>query len=173
MTEAEQPIQILDTSSCRTRWAPASIRGGAPFCRDYRFLEAEAMLQVRADRRTFRPFGLRAAGPARPPMNWLNSGRGDRPLPSKFTCTLKYGDVFRQELPGGGGWGDPLERDPAAVLADVRNELVSVEAARAITASPSTAGWTVDAAATGPCAPGCAGAAAGRPSRTRPAPRGG
>ena len=28
-------------------------------------------------------------------------------------------------LAGAGGWGDPLERDPAAVLRDVRNELLS------------------------------------------------
>jgi len=31
---------------------------------------------------------------------------------------------------GGGGWGDPLERDPEAVRADVVAELVSREAAR-------------------------------------------
>ena len=44
--------------------------------------------------------------------------------------TMKRGDVFRHEQPGPGGWGDPLERDPARVLRDVRNELVSVGAAR-------------------------------------------
>jgi N-methylhydantoinase B len=32
---------------------------------------------------------------------------------------------------GGGGWGDPLDRDPALVLADVREELISSAAARA------------------------------------------
>ena len=31
---------------------------------------------------------------------------------------------------GGGGWGDPLERDTEAVRSDVREELVSKEAAR-------------------------------------------
>jgi N-methylhydantoinase B len=31
---------------------------------------------------------------------------------------------------GGGGWGDPLERDPAAVQADVVEELVSRRSAR-------------------------------------------
>ena len=30
---------------------------------------------------------------------------------------------------GGGGWGDPLDRDPAAVLDDVLDEYVSVDAA--------------------------------------------
>ncbi|MFC7539522.1 hypothetical protein ACFQU2_08695 [Siccirubricoccus deserti] len=38
--------------------------------------------------------------------------------------------MFRLEVPGGGGWGDPLLRDPALVLRDVRNGLVSVAAAR-------------------------------------------
>ena len=44
--------------------------------------------------------------------------------------TMKRGDVFRHEQPGPGGWGDPLERDPERVLRDVRNEFVSVGAAR-------------------------------------------
>lgn len=37
--------------------------------------------------------------------------------------------VFRYLTNGGGGWGDPLDRDPDRVLADVRNEYVSVEGA--------------------------------------------
>ena len=44
--------------------------------------------------------------------------------------TMKRGDVFRHEQPGPGGWGDPLARDPERVLRDVRNEFVSVGAAR-------------------------------------------
>ena len=32
-------------------------------------------------------------------------------------------------LPGGGGYGDPFERDPNAVLEDVLNGYVSIEAA--------------------------------------------
>jgi N-methylhydantoinase B len=31
---------------------------------------------------------------------------------------------------GGGGWGDPLERDPAAVRTDVQEEFISARAAR-------------------------------------------
>jgi N-methylhydantoinase B len=38
---------------------------------------------------------------------------------------IRRGDVFRHVLAGAGGWGDPLERDPAAVLRDVRNEFLS------------------------------------------------
>jgi N-methylhydantoinase B len=59
-------------------------------------------------------------------------------LPSEATFTPV--DLVRQEVPagttamivtaGGGGWGDPLERDPARVAVDVLEELVSREAAR-------------------------------------------
>ena len=55
----------------------------------------------------------------------------NRTLPSKFTMTIKRGDVFRHVLAGAGGWGDPLERDPAAVLKDVKNELLSARKAEA------------------------------------------
>ena len=43
---------------------------------------------------------------------------------------LVPGDEIRLLLPGGGGYGDPLSRDPAAVRQDVRDGLVSLAAAR-------------------------------------------
>jgi len=52
-------------------------------------------------------------------------------LPSKFAMDFKKGDIFRHIHAGGGGWGDPLERDPAAVARDVRNEFISVGKAAA------------------------------------------
>lgn len=51
--------------------------------------------------------------------------------PTKFTnVPLKRGDIVRYVTPGGGGYGDPLQRDPAAVLTDVENGWVSVASAR-------------------------------------------
>jgi N-methylhydantoinase B len=46
------------------------------------------------------------------------------------TAELDYGDVVTCLMAGGGGYGDPLARDPQAVLEDVRAGLVSVESAR-------------------------------------------
>jgi N-methylhydantoinase B len=48
--------------------------------------------------------------------------------------TVTKGDIFRHVLAGAGGWGDPLERDPAKVLKDVRNELLSPPRRRTTTA---------------------------------------
>jgi N-methylhydantoinase B len=130
ITESEQPIEILAYEFITDAMGPGKFRGGAPFRRDYRFVAEEGVLQVRSDRRRFRPYGLYGGGPGRPSMNYLNPERENRPLPSKLTMTIRRGDVFRHEVAGAGGWGDPLERDPEAVLRDVRNELVSPASAR-------------------------------------------
>ena len=57
----------------------------------------------------------------------LASGGG---LDGKGTQTIPSGDRVVIEMPGGGGLGDPLARDPAAVAADVEAGLVSRETAR-------------------------------------------
>jgi N-methylhydantoinase B len=53
------------------------------------------------------------------------------PLVTKTTdVRIKRDGIVRLESPGGGGFGDPLERDPALVARDVRLGYVSVESAR-------------------------------------------
>ena len=82
-------------------------------------------------------------------MNYLNPDAENRPLPSKLTMTIQKGDVFRHEVAGAGGWGDPLERDPQKVLADVRNELLTAaRAEQEYGVVVNTGNWTVDETAT-------------------------
>jgi N-methylhydantoinase B len=131
VTEAEHPIQLLAYEFVADKAGAGKYRGGVPFKRDYRFLQEEAVLQVRGDRKTHRPFGLYGGSPGQPSENYLNPDGENRDLPGKFTMTIKQGDVFRHVLAGAGGWGDPLERDPDAVLRDVRNELLSAAKAEA------------------------------------------
>jgi N-methylhydantoinase B len=44
--------------------------------------------------------------------------------------SLSPGDVYFMRLPGGGGWGDPKQRDRASLLSDMRNGYVSRDGAR-------------------------------------------
>ena len=149
VTESQQPIQILAYEFLADRGGPGKFRGGAPFYRDYRFLEDEAMLQVRSDRRENPAFGLFGGQPGKPSWSYLNPDTERRVLTAKVTTTIRRNDVFRHEIAGPGGWGDPLERDPALVLKDVRNELVSSESARDdYGVVVDRARWTVDEAAT-------------------------
>nr|WP_244197127.1 hydantoinase B/oxoprolinase family protein [Amycolatopsis coloradensis] len=55
---------------------------------------------------------------------------GGADLPSKSRVNLRPDDVVDVILPGGGGYGDPIDRELEAVLADVVDGYVSVEAAR-------------------------------------------
>ncbi|SEC98115.1 hydantoinase B/oxoprolinase family protein [Rhodococcus koreensis] len=48
---------------------------------------------------------------------------------SRQVWQTKTGSILRCLTNGGGGWGDPFARDPERVLADVRNEYVSVAGA--------------------------------------------
>jgi N-methylhydantoinase B len=93
-------------------------------------LAEEGILQVRADRQTHRPYGLQGGGPGAAGRNVLDPGLPTaKKLHAKLTMTLHREQVFRHELPGGGGWGDPLDRDLAAVAKDLRDGLVTVEGA--------------------------------------------
>jgi N-methylhydantoinase B len=77
-------------------------------------------------------------------------------LPNEKNFTPKAGAHIQVPLDaeaivrtgGGGGWGDPLERDPALVCADVAEEFVSREAARAHYGVVFKRGLDVDEAAT-------------------------
>ena len=72
-------------------------------------------------------FGLFGGRAGRGGGLWLNGQEIDHGVRRR----LRAGDSVRFQLMGGGGYGDPLERDPDRVQADVRAGLVSVEAARA------------------------------------------
>jgi N-methylhydantoinase B len=149
VTEAEQPISILSYEFEPDRAGPGKYRGGVPFRRDYRLEADEAMLSVRADRSAVQPFGLYGGSPGAPSENWLDPDGKKRKLPSKPTMQFRKGDVFRHIHAGGGGWGDPLERDPEAVLKDVRNQFVSAARAEAdYGVVIDTASWRVDQDAT-------------------------
>ncbi len=129
--EAENPLEVLDYGIVPDTGGPGKYRGGMALRRTWRMLADEGILQVRSDRATHRPYGLHGGCPGTPSRNVLNPGQPDeQALHAKVTMTLRRGDVFRTELAGAGGWGDPLARDPALIEQDLREGLVSLEAAR-------------------------------------------
>ncbi len=56
--------------------------------------------------------------------------RAVKVAPTVAGAQMETGDQLVYEFGGGGGWGDPFDRDPEAVLEDVWDEYVSVGAAR-------------------------------------------
>ena len=82
-------------------------------------------------RATCPPWGLCGGEPGRPDMfHFEIPGRERFSAPKLENVPLPTGSVVRMETAGGGGWGDPLARDPALVALDVRRGYVSAQAAR-------------------------------------------
>jgi N-methylhydantoinase B len=148
--EAENPLEVLDYAMVPDTAGAGQYRGGVSLRRTWRMLADEGILQVRADRQTHRPYGLQGGGPGAAGRNVLDPDTpGERTLHGKITMTLRRGEIFRHDLPGAGGWGDPMQRDPALVAKDLRDGLVSIEgAARDYGVVASGDPPVIDAAAT-------------------------
>ena len=71
-------------------------------------------------------------------------------LPAKTRGTLEFTDRdYHEATPSaGGGWGDPIERDPALVIADIRDQAVSAAMAREIYGVVAQANGSLDETAT-------------------------
>jgi len=128
--ESEYPLMIERYGYLPDTGGPGKFRGGLALERQYRFLEAEGTLQLRTDRSRHVPYGLAGGRPGTPSRNVLNPGSEDRELPAKCTLTVRRGDVYRHELAGAGGWGDPFTRDPESVRRDVMEEKITAAYAR-------------------------------------------
>ena len=128
--EAEQPLLIERFGLYPDTAGPGKYRGGLSLIRDFRLLAEEATFQLRSDRTDFLPWGVEGGKPGTPTRNYLNPDTDMQELPGKYLMTMKKGDVYRVIQAGGGGYGDPLERDVYAVLEDVQQEKLSVDHVR-------------------------------------------
>jgi N-methylhydantoinase B len=128
--ESEFPTRLVRFELIRDSGGPGQFRGGLGVRREYLNL-AEARFSIRSMKHIIPPHGMEGGRDGRPGDIWINpeTERAKR-LPTRYAdYPLRAGDIFRLDTPGGGGYGDPLARPAERVLADVREELVSPEAA--------------------------------------------
>src|SRR3989338_1460713 len=134
------PVEIIESEfSARLRrfelipdsGGAGTFRGGLGFVREYEILDHEARFSLRSTKHSVAPKGIQEGFPGRTGKCTLNPHtEKEKVLPSRYSDhTLYPGDVVRLETPGGGGLGNPLERDPQKVLSDVLNGYVSQEKA--------------------------------------------
>lgn len=155
------PVEILEASYpvMFTQWAlrpdsagPGRHRGGVGAIYEVEALaEGETDVFLLGERGKFAPFGVDGGGPAAlNRFSWqTEGGEAQPPLVSKVAdVRIRKGQRVRLETPGGGGYGDPFSRDPERVARDVRQGLVSREAARDSYGVAVAADGTLDAAAT-------------------------
>lgn len=131
--EAEIPI-IVENCELREDSGGAGLRrGGLGSRRATRLLASSGAYSVQTDRTTVPPYGLSTGGPgASTGTHILRDGRRhDFDTPGKVSGhRLGRGDVLVMESAGGGGWGDPLQREPDRVAEDVTQGYVAADSAR-------------------------------------------
>ncbi|MEX2220661.1 MAG: hydantoinase B/oxoprolinase family protein [Candidatus Rokuibacteriota bacterium] len=127
------PVRIERTSLREDSGGPGRWRGGLGLTREVRIHVPATRLSVLAEKAVLPPFGVCGGGSGATNRFWVR--RGDQPiqpspLPGKVGgFPLQPGDVILMESSGGGGFGDPLTRDPAAVAADIGEGYVTPAAA--------------------------------------------
>jgi len=122
-------------------------RGGNGLSVAYRFL-VDGDIGIHDERWLTYPWGVNGGNPGmRSTKRIVRTDGSEEWLPAKCEgIKVKAGDILYYNTWGGGGWGDPLARDPALVAQDVARGLVTVEGARSYGVVVTDAG--ADSAAT-------------------------
>jgi N-methylhydantoinase B len=134
VAELEYPWRIVRTELVPNSGGAGTHRGGLGLRRDYLLLGDEAFgnYYVEQTNPDFAPRGLNGGLPGAVALAGL--GEGDEhsfaQIPGKAVLTLRRNDRLVLVGAGGGGYGDPLQRDASLVEADVREGVVSRQAAR-------------------------------------------
>jgi N-methylhydantoinase B len=128
--ESHYPLRVVRYEAREDASGAGKWRGGTGSIRDVMVL-SQGHASIEGDGHRHSPWGL---------FGGKDGGTGDLVLEDR-TGTLKHlpamisniplkpGDILRTVSPCGGGYGNPLERDPQLVLRDVRNGIVSTKAA--------------------------------------------
>jgi len=107
-------------------------RGGLGLRRDIEVRGHIPTFNLLAERRVSQPYGINGGSPGATGEDKLLRDDAEVSLDAKTTLELRDGDVISVRTPGGGGYGDPSDRDPDAVRRDIRLGKISPEEAREV-----------------------------------------
>src|SRR5499426_3118521 len=125
------PLRIARARLWTDSGGAGEFRGGLGLEKVFEATATDVMVSHRCERFASSPWGLHGGQPGRSARAFIVRKDGSREeLPSKQMIVLHAGDQLWEYIAGGAGYGDPLERDPARVLADVQDGKVSLESAR-------------------------------------------
>jgi N-methylhydantoinase B len=128
--ELEYPIRVKHYRLRSDSGGAGKARGGLGLQKRFEVLRGELRVSHRGERHYTAPWGLFGGGSGACSRSVIVGVDGsETPVPSKLDFTLRPGEFLDLSTTGGGGHGDPLERDPTRVLEDVLDQKVSHESA--------------------------------------------
>lgn len=134
--EQKYPVRVERTELRPDSGGPGRFRGGLGLRREVRVHVAGSRLSVLAEKSVLPPFGVSGGEAGACNHFWLRRGTEPiepSPLPGKVSgFPVAPDDVLIMDSSGGGGFGDPLERDLDAVAADLAEGYVTPAAAERI-----------------------------------------
>jgi N-methylhydantoinase B len=102
-------------------------RGGHAIGLDFEIMKPESIVTARGlERMSFQPWGLTGGKAGALGHIVLNPDGDSREVPKISVLTPNQGDIVSIRSPGGGGWGNPLDRSPERVVQEVADGLLSV-----------------------------------------------
>lgn len=121
MLESTHPLLFTQYALRPDSGGAGRSRGGVGLIREWRLEAPAGRFAATFDRFTIAPYGLQGGGPGATGRLLLKRNDGTvAELRSKVSdLDLARGDTIRIETSGGGGYGPPAERDPAAIAADL------------------------------------------------------
>jgi N-methylhydantoinase B len=129
--EMHYPLRIRHYGMRTDSGGAGQYRGGLGARKVFEAVSGDVVVSVRGERYFTPPWGLYGGQPAAAAQAWVERADGSiEEIPSKRVFTLHQGERLYVDTPGGGGYGDALERDPEAVRQDVYDRRVSVRMAR-------------------------------------------
>ena len=131
-TEMRHPVEIEYYGLRPDSGGPGRWRGGTGVIKEMCYQGQQGSALIRLDNVKFPPWGMNGGQGGRPGRVVLNPGTETEQIlpPISDSVELQQGDTLRFETCGGGGWGNPFDREPERVQKDVSNGMVSLEGAR-------------------------------------------
>jgi N-methylhydantoinase B len=159
-SEAEMPILVHEYKLSSKAPAPGKYRGGLGIDFSFQVFAPNGIVTARGmERFQFRPWGRKGGAPGTLCETLVNGKSVGKVINALYPTP---GDVVAINTPGGGAFGDAFEREPAKVLKDVSEEIISIAIARRDYGVVVTPELKVDEKAT-------AALRAERPARGKPA----
>ena len=149
--ETRMPLLVESSRLAVDSGGPGTTRGGLSMQRSLRLLTTDARYSLLSDGAVVPAFGVLGGFSGVPVAAWIerNGRKEDFSTPGKVAGhPLGQGDAVIVRSAGGGGYGDPLDRDAGRVAADLNDGYISPAAAREIYGVVFDAAQGIDAAAT-------------------------